>query len=158
MPRKYGILSVFQVESCNPSGLFVENYFQWWQDSTGAAWLFSQQDGSLLSYTSPDGVVIEVVSAYLAVHWVNDAVSQVWSYWDGLLQVENATDSGYTLALYTPDQVGGRDDSGAFTLFPGAEPFKSFDFAWHGDSLSVTERSQLLNEVVTTWQQDVSGA
>ncbi|MBR5196461.1 MAG: RHS repeat protein, partial [Akkermansia sp.] len=129
-----------------------------WQDSTGAAWLFSQQDGSLLSYTSPDGVVIEDVSAYLAVHWVNDAVSQVWSYWDGLLQVENATDSGYTLALYTPDQVGGRDDSGAFTLFPGAEPFKSFDFAWHGDSLSVTERSQLLNEVVTTWQQDVSGA
>ena len=148
-----GVASLLPAEGSVPASLR-------WQESSGAAWRFSLADGALLSYTSPEGVLIEDVSAYLAVKRVDGALRQVWSYWDGLLQVEEDSESGYALVLYTPDMVAGVDAAGLYTLVEGAAWFKRFDVAWNeGDGkLSITESAPERQSVVTAWQQDADGA
>ena len=105
-------------------------------------------------------MLIEDVSAYLAVKRVDGALRQVWSYWDGLLQVENLSESGYALVLYTPDMVAGVDAAGLYALVEGAAWFKRFDVAWNEDAgkLSITESAPERQSVVTAWQQDADGA
>ncbi len=149
-----GVASLLPAEGEVPTSLR-------WQEASGAAWRFSQEDGALLSYTSPEGVLIEDVSACLAVKRVEGALRQVWSFWDGLLNVEDVSPAGYSLALYTPDAVAGQDAAtGLFTLVEGAAAFKRFDFVWDDESasLAVTESAPQRQSVVTRWHQDAAGA
>ena len=37
----------------------------------------------------------------------DNSLRQIWSLWDGLLNIENITATGYRIALYTADQVAG---------------------------------------------------
>ena len=130
-----------------------------WQDDSGAAWRFSLLDGSLMSYTSPDGVLISDVSDYFSVKYADGALRQVWSYWDGLVNVEDVAETGFSLALYTPDLVAGPDaDSGLFSLVEDAAFFRKFTFTWESGTLAVTESAPQRQDVRTAWQQSESGA
>ena len=130
-----------------------------WQDDSGAAWRFSLLDGSLMSYTSPDGVLISDVSDYFSVKYADGALRQVWSYWDGLVNVEDVAETGFSLALYPPDLVAGPDaDSGLFSLVEGAAYFRKFTFTWESGTLAVTESAPQRQDVRTAWQQSESGA
>ena len=133
-----------------------------WQDSTGAAWLFSATTGELLSYTGPELVTINATD--IAAHLVikrsaeDDSLRQIFSTWDGLLNVENITATGYRIALYSPAQVSGTDAGGFYTVLEGALPFKSFDIAYSADGgLSITEHAPLRQDYVCTWQQEPGG-
>ena len=74
-----------------------------WVVEDGSQYLFSAETGTLLSYTTTDRQVISNASSYLDVRHAGDgSLRQIWNLWDGLLNVENVTSTGYTIALYTP--------------------------------------------------------
>ncbi len=131
-----------------------------WQDSAGAAWVFDGSTGELLSYTSPEKVTVNNVSALLQVKRSADGTQlrQVWSYWDGLLNIEAVTDTGYRVALYTPGQVAGLDAEGYYTLIEGAAPFKTFTFSYAGTGLTVVETTPGREDYACTWSKGEDGA
>ncbi|MCD7797963.1 MAG: sugar-binding protein, partial [Akkermansiaceae bacterium] len=131
-----------------------------WQDETGAAWVFDGTTGDLLSYTSPDGVVVSDVSDCLDIrrNAQDNSIRQIWSYWDGLLNVENITASGYRIALYSADQVSGQSSSGEYELAEGAAPFKSFQVAYASTGLVITESTPRHEDYVCTWTQGADSA
>lgn len=85
-----------------------------WQDNSGAAWVFNGTTGVLDSYTSPEMVVVDDVADYLVVKKSSDEthIRQIWSLWDGLLNIEEITATGYKIRLYTPSKVTGVDADG----------------------------------------------
>lgn len=91
----------------------------------GAAYTREEFDGKLDIVRASDG-----------------SIRQIWNLWDGLANIENVTESGYRIALYLPEQVGGKDSSTGLYSVTG-DPFKTFTIT--GDAaagrLSVTEQT-----------------
>lgn len=84
-----------------------------WVVEDGSQYLFSAETGALLSYTTTDRQVISNALSYLDVRHAEDgSLRQIWNLWDGLLNVENVTSTGYAIALYTPGQITGTDGQG----------------------------------------------
>lgn len=82
-----------------------------WVVEDGSQYLFSAETGALLSYTTTDRQVISNASSYLDVRHAEDgSLRQIWNLWDGLLNVENVTSTGYTIALYTLGKSPERTD------------------------------------------------
>lgn len=88
--------------------LLADNTKLQWQNNAGQKWVFSLEDGNLLEYVGSNGIAITDTSKFLQVRRdVEGAIDQIWSYWDGLLQIEDANADGYRIALYTASQVQG---------------------------------------------------
>ena len=117
----------------------------------GSQYLFSAETGTLLSYTTTDKQVISNASSYLDVKHAEDgSLRQIWNLWDGLLNVENVTAVGYTIALYTPGQITGTDEQGFYTV-TGA-PFKTFVLSLSADGqFAVTEQTPVRQPYAVTW-------
>lgn len=122
-----------------------------WRTTSGETYLFAATSGELLSYTTKDKQNISDVSAYLDVRRAEDgSLRQLWNLWDGLLNVENMTASGYSMALYTPGQVTGTDESGFYTVT--GNPFKIFLVSLSGEGrLTVTEQTPGRQYYAVTW-------
>ena len=122
-----------------------------WVVEDGSQYLFSSETGQLLSYTTADKQVISNASAYLDVkHGQDGSLRQIWNLWDGLLQVESVTSTGYTIALYTPGQITGTDEQGFYTV-TGA-PFKTFSlFLSTEDQFTITEQTPGRQAYAVTW-------
>lgn len=103
---------------------------------------FSAESGEVIAYKTSNGNSFS--SAQLAVYLdiVRDesgVLAQVWNYWDGLMNIENASAGGYTIALYLPSQVGVKDAiSGLYSV--AGTPFKTFTIVLSdAGKLTVTE-------------------
>ena len=122
-----------------------------WIVEDGSQYLFSAETGQLLSYTTADRQVISNASSYLDVKHAEDgSLKQIWNLWDGLLNVENVTATGYTIALYTPGQITGTDEQGFYTVM-GA-PFKTFVLSLSTDGqFTVTEQTPARQPHAVTW-------
>ena len=131
-----------------------------WQDDTGAAWVFHGSTGALLSYTSPEMVVVDDVSEYLVVKKSEDEtyIRQIWSLWDGLLNIEDVTDSGYTIRLYTPSQVTGVDEDGYYTVTGPNDAFKTFAVSYAESGLLIVESTPGREDYSCTWTKAADGA
>ncbi len=129
-----------------------------WQEDSGAAWVFDSATGALISYTSPENVSIDNVDTLLRVKRDADGVlQQIWSYWDGLLNIDNVTETGYRIALYTPNQVTGPNEDGYYTPNADEDPFKTFTFSYSSTGLSVAEATPGLDNYVCIWAQEAGG-
>lgn len=116
---------------------------------------YSVETGAPVRFTTASGQQLtpEEFSAYMDVVYAEDGtLRQVSNISDGLANVQDVTDTGYTLALYLPAQVGAKDEESGLYAVTGA-PFKSFIFTKHSteDSVSVTERTPGRTDFVTTW-------
>lgn len=122
-----------------------------WVVEDGSQYLFSAETGTLLSYTTTDRQVISNASSYLDVKHAEDgSLRQIWNLWDGLLNVESVTSTGYTIALYTPGQITGTDEQGFYTV-TGA-PFKTFVLSLSADGqFAVTEQTPARQPYAVTW-------
>lgn len=113
----------------------------------------------MLEYVGANGVKVTDVGAYLQVRRDGSgAIAQIWSYWDGLLQVEDATAEGYRIALYTASQVQGLSVEGVYELINNAEAFMSFDIAYDAaeSALRITSHTPGRADLVYRWVQDVA--
>ena len=130
-----------------------------WQNANGEAWEFSGATGELLSYADKNGIVVSDVSNYLQIVRDRDgALRQIWSYWDGLVNIENIVLGGYTIALYTANQIAGRDETtGLYTLKEGATSFKRFVTAFSAATFTITERTPEREDLVRTWAESANG-
>ena len=122
-----------------------------WVVEDGSQYLFSAETGTLLSYTTTDKQVISNASSYLDVkHSEDGSLRQIRNLWDGLLNVESVTSTGYTIALYTPGQITGTDEQGFYTV-TGA-PFKTFVLSLSADGqFAVTEQTPARQPYAVTW-------
>ncbi|MCC8148056.1 RHS repeat-associated core domain-containing protein [Akkermansia sp.] len=122
-----------------------------WKVMDGSEYLFSSETGQLLSYTTADKQVISNASAYLDVKHAQDgSLRQIWNLWDGLLQVESVTSTGYTIALYTPGQITGTDEQGFYTVT--GTPFKTFSlFLSTEGQFTITEQTPGRQAYAVTW-------
>ena len=122
-----------------------------WMVEDGSQYLFLSETGTLLSYTTTDKQVISNASAYLNVKHAEDgSLRQIWNLWDGLLNVENVTAAGYTIALYTPGQITGTDEQGFYTV-TGA-PFKTFILSLDAEEkFTITEQTPARQPYAVTW-------
>ncbi|MBQ8722838.1 MAG: hypothetical protein IJY80_00950, partial [Opitutales bacterium] len=98
---------------------------------------FSATDGEIISYKTRNGNVLskaEIDSYADIVRDGNGVLCQVWNLWDGLMSVENASETGYEIALYLPGKVGAKDAaSGLYTVTGTA--FKRFTVSLSGTDL-----------------------
>lgn len=122
-----------------------------WRTTSGETYLFDVTSGELLSYTTKDQQNISDVSAYLDIRRTEDgSLRQLWNLWDGLLNVENMTAVGYSMALYTPGQVTGMDESGFYTVT--GNPFKIFLISLSEEGrLTITEQTPGRQHYTITW-------
>ena len=122
-----------------------------WVVEDGSQYLFSAETGQLLSYTTADRQVISNAATYLDVRHAQDgSIRQIWNLWDGLLNVEDVTATGYTIALYTPGQITGMDEQGFYTV-TGA-PFKTFVLSLSTDGqFTITEQTPARQPYAVTW-------
>lgn len=125
-----------------------------WVVEDGSQYLFSAETGTLLSYTTTDRQVISNASSYLDVRHAGDgSLRQIWNLWDGLLNVENVTSTGYTIALYTPGQITGTDGQGFYTV-TGA-PLKTFILSLDAEEkFTITEQAPARQPYAVTWWND----
>ncbi len=138
-----------------------------WRNADGTGWEFSTTTGERLTYLAPNGVRVEGVDGLLDVlrNAETGEIQQVWSYWDGLAQIENVTANSYELAFYTAASVAGQSENGAYLLNEGATAFKRFVFTYLPavteaalPAMRVTEQSPNLPDNVTTWTQGTDKA
>ena len=98
---------------------------------------FSATDGEIISYKTRNGNVLskaEIDSYVDIVRDGNGVLRQVWNLWDGLMSVENASETGYEIALYLPGQVGAKAaESGLYAVTGTA--FKRFTVSVSGTDL-----------------------
>ena len=122
-----------------------------WIVEDGSQYLFSAETGTLLSYTTTDKQVISNASSYLDVKHAEDgSLRQIWNLWDGLLNVESVTSTGYTIALYTPGQITGTDEQGFYTVT--GTPFKTFVLSLSTDGqFTITEQTPARQPYAVTW-------
>ena len=81
------------------------------------------------------------------------SLRQIWNLWDGLLNVENVTSTGYTIALYTPGQITGTDGQGFYTV-TGA-PLKTFILSLDAEEkFTITEQAPARQPYAVTWWND----
>ncbi|WP_257228748.1 hypothetical protein [Akkermansia muciniphila] len=125
-----------------------------WVVEDGSQYLFSAETGALLSYTTTDRQVISNASSYLDVRHAEDgSLRQIWNLWDGLLNVENVTSTGYAIALYTPGQITGTDGQGFYTVT--GTPFKTFALSLSSDGrFTITEQAPARQPYAVTWWND----
>ncbi|MCI9266875.1 MAG: RHS repeat protein, partial [Akkermansia muciniphila] len=125
-----------------------------WVVEDGSQYLFSAETGQLLSYTTADRQVISNAAAYLDVKYAeNGSLRQIWNLWDGLLNVESVTSTGYTIALYTPGQITGTDGQGFYTV-TGA-PLKTFTLSLDAEEkFTITEQAPARQPYAVTWWND----
>ncbi len=130
-----------------------------WQDGSGAKYIYSTTTGALLSYVNPLGGSVDDVDSYMLINRdAQGAISQIWSKWDGLVNIENISATGYSIAFYTNAQIESREESGSFILTQGAIPFKTFTFSYTEGSLTVHERSPQRPDKVSLWTRSAEGA
>ena len=124
----------------------------WTEDKTGLVLThpdkseitFSAATGELVSYKTRSGNVLSKAEIDLYSDIVRDGngvLCQVWNLWDGLMSVENASESGYEIALYLPGQVGEKDAESGFYAVTGTA-FKRFTVSVTGtelQKLTITE-------------------
>ncbi|MFR9124926.1 MAG: RHS repeat-associated core domain-containing protein [Akkermansia sp.] len=122
-----------------------------WVVEDGSQYLFSAETGTLLSYTTADRQVISNAATYLDVRHAQDgSIRQIWNLWDGLLNVEDVTATGYTIALYTPGQITGTDEQGFYTVT--GVPFKTFVLSLSTDGqFTITEQTPARQPYAVTW-------
>lgn len=122
-----------------------------WIVQDGSSYLFLAETGQLLTYTTTDKQVISNASSYLDVKHAEDgSLRQIWNLWDGLLNVENVTPTGYTIALYTPGQIMGTDEQGFYTVT--GTPFKTFNLSLPTDGqFTITEQAPARQAYAVTW-------
>ena len=125
-----------------------------WVVEDGSQYLFSAETGTLLSYTTTDRQVISNASSYLDVRHAEDgSLRQIRNLWDGLLNVENVTSTGYVIALYTPGQITGTDEQGFYTV-TGA-PLKTFILSLDAEEkFTITEQAPARQPYAVTWWND----
>lgn len=123
-----------------------------WRTAAGETYLFSSMTGSLLSYTTADQQTISNTSAYLNIKRAEDgSLRQIWNLWDGLLNVETITETGYVIALYTPAQIGEMDEFGLYTVT--GPSFKTFVLSLSRDEsrFTITEQTPERQPYAVTW-------
>ena len=125
-----------------------------WVVEDGSQYLFSAETGTLLSYTTTDRQFISNASSYLDVRHAEDgSLRQIRNLWDGLLNVENVTSTGYVIALYTPGQITGTDEQGFYTV-TGA-PLKTFILSLDAEEkFTITEQAPARQPYAVTWWND----
>ncbi len=113
--------------------------------------------GRLDSYTTP--LRQTFTAAELAAHLdiVRDGAGilrQIRNTWDGLLNIENITATGYTIALYLPSQITGQDIATGLYTTEGA-PYKTSAISAAHDTgrLTITEQAEGRAPHTTTWWQ-----
>ena len=139
--------------------LLANNTKLQWQNNAGQKWVFSLEDGNLLEYVGSNGTAITDASRFLQVRRNDEgAIEQIWSYWDGLLQIEDVSSTGYRIALYTAAQVQGISVEGVYELISGAEAFMSFEVAYDAaeNAVSVTGHTPGRADLVYRWAQNAA--
>ena len=113
--------------------------------------------GRLDSYTTPlqQTFTAAELAAHLAV--IRDGAGylrQIRNTWDGLLNIENVTATGYTIALYLPGQITGQDVATGLYTTEGA-PFKTYTISGDPETgrLAITERAADRTPHTTAWWQ-----
>ena len=105
---------------------------------------YSAESGEITSCRTRHGNAFSAaeLSAYIDV--VRDAdglLLQLWNLWDGLMNVEDVSGTGYAMALYLPSQVGEKSaETGLYAV--SGTPFKKFIVAYSPETgkLSITEQ------------------
>ena len=124
------------------TGTASSKYATGYTAKNGAAYTREEFDGKLDIVRASDG-----------------SIRQIWNLWDGLANIENVTESGYRIALYLPEQVGGKNSSTGLYSVTG-DPFKTFTIT--GDAaagrLSVTEQTAGRAPYTTRYWQGADGA
>lgn len=135
-----GIAPVIELRSAQKSSVFYSG-------TTGKTAGFSTWSGRLIS-SSEFARYLDLVRA------TDGSIQQVWNLWDGLANIENVSSSGYTIAFYLPEQVGGKDASTGRYSVTGT-PFKTFVIGTNDarNRLVVTERTEGRQAYVCTWWQ-----
>ncbi len=137
-----------------------------WRQTDGTGWRFSTSTGQCTACLAANDVEIPNVDDLLDVRCdTAGSLRQVWSYWDGLAQVEAETATSYVLAFYTPNCVSGQDASGTYLLAEGATPFKRFVIRYEASNettattpaLHITEQSPGLPDYDIFWTQGADG-
>lgn len=124
-------------------------------EASGSKVVYSVETGDPVRYTTDSGQQLTQADfqAFMDVVYAQDgSLRQVSSISDGLANVQDVTQAGYTLALYLPAQVGEKDETTGLYAVTG-DPFKRFIFACNEeqDKASVTERTPGRNDFITTW-------
>ena len=124
-------------------------------EAGGSKAAYSVETGDFVRFTTTSGqhLTPEDFASYMDVVYSEDgSLRQVSNISDGLANVQDVTETGYTLALYLPAQVGTKDEETGLYAVTG-DPFKSFEFARHAtqEKVSVTEHTPGRNDFVTTW-------
>lgn len=124
-------------------------------EAGGSKVAYSVETGEPVRFTTASGQQLtpEEFSSFMDVVYAEGGtLLQVSNISDGLAQVQDVIETGYTLALYLPSQVGGKDEETGIYSVTG-EPFKQFIFAKAAeeDKVSVTERTPGRNDLITTW-------
>ncbi|MGN0810298.1 MAG: hypothetical protein ACI4PY_02240, partial [Akkermansia muciniphila] len=131
-----------------------------WQDNSGAAWVFNGTTGELASYTGPEMVVVDDIADYLVVKKSADEthIRQIWSLWDGLLNIEEITTAGYKIRLYTPSKVTGIGEDGYYTITSSNDAFKCFTVTYAQSGLTIVETTPGRADYSCTWSKGEDGA
>ena len=124
---------------------------------TKSSTIYSTVSGMPSSYNTWSGKQISSseFARYLDIVKAEDgSLRQIWNLWDGVANIENISENGYSIALYLPNQVGVKDNSTGLYQLTG-EPFKSFDIGPNEerDRIIVTERAAGRPPYVVSWWQ-----
>ncbi|MEG0837120.1 MAG: hypothetical protein RSF35_04235, partial [Akkermansia sp.] len=122
-----------------------------------SATVYAASTGKPVSYLTKSGKSISSSEFALycdIVRVADGSIRQIWNLWDGLANIENITENGYTIAFYLGSQVGTKDPSTGLYPVTGT-PFKSFEIGTNEtrDRLVVTERSEGREPYICTWWQ-----
>ncbi len=102
------------------TGLFVEQL----EDRTQ---VFYGADNTVDHLVTPDGLRLDWTNAGLDVVWDGNAIGQVWSKADGLMDVTKLSPSSFRLSWYPPAAVGEKEN-GRWTTT--GNPGKTFTFSY----------------------------
>ena len=103
------------------TGLFVEQM----EDRTQ---VFYGADNVVDHLVTPDGVRLDWTNAGLDVVWDGNAIGQVWSKADGLMDVAKLSPSSFRMSWYAPAAVPGTKEDGRYVV--SGNPTKTFTFSY----------------------------
>lgn len=130
----------------------------------GSATFYHLDTGLFAGYISPQNSLLtaeDAATCLVLLREENGNLRQVWNLWDGLADIVPA-ENGYSISLYLPSQVTGRDQTTGLYTVTG-EPFSIFAIGGNTEAktLTVTERNLTLPTsappFTTTWTE-VGGA
>lgn len=122
-----------------------------------SATVYAASTGKPVSYVTPSGKTISASELALYCDLVraeDGSIRQVWNLWDGLANMEDVTENGYTIAFYLGSQVGEKDPLTGLYPVTGT-PFKRIEIGTNStrDRLVVTERPEGREPYRCTWWQ-----